>query len=312
MYLFKKNVKMETLNLDNKPYLIEAERKIGKNVIKTQASLLGYTEGITEHYWTNMKDATVVSSETKEVFDHSKRSFIPFGWTSLWAVTYPAPKKVSGRVVRDANNQIVFSEKTYKSKKAITVFGVWTDEKGNAPTTPQQLVSIDFKTFSASDLERLLASKCGKWVNGFPVTAPLLRIKITGAIPEGETQKLTFSVTTSDDFTFEYLVNSWLNDIISTKTNESNTPIYNANALQNIAPHNTSLNAMDFKTNDVYCFYPPNHAFRDLMPSKIERIDLGNGDFTLSLNYNGANKALELGSYVEEEESSFDMQMLGN
>lgn len=291
--------------MPKKPYLRKVKRQYSFGVKEVDTSLIGYVEGQTHHYWTNMVKGQIVEAGTKKAFDHSKRFFIPFGWQSMWAVAYPPVKKdTNGKVLKDDNDNLIFEEKTYKSKGIFTLYGVWTDEKGNTPTEPTGLVSIDFKSYSATDLKALLTSKTKEFIDGIPVTLPLLRIKFGDCVNVGQTQKFTFQVEISKDFDFEYLANEWLKDVVV----EGKTPMYNAESMQAIAQHNTSLNAIQYKASNAMHVLPPKNAFENYMPTNIERLPLNEGEFTLRLNFHNESKMLLENRLEDEEESEFELQ----
>lgn len=283
-------------------YLVDAERKFSWGVQKMRVPLIGYTEGQTEHYWCNMKKGKIFNAATKEVLDHSKRMFVPFDWQFMWAIAYPPVKKdANGKVIKTEDGNLIFNKESYKAKGLFTLYGVWTDEKGEVPKQPTTLCSIDFKSYSASDLKAILDAKCRDFDNGVQITLPLLRIKITGTEDVGQTQKFTFEVQNSKNYDFEYMINEWKQDFI-----EEKMPMYNAESMASIAEHNTSLNSISYRASNAKTVLPPKEAFEDKMPLKINKVDASvENEFTLLIiDKTNEQKQISASKYVELEEST--------
>jgi len=148
---------------------------------EVEVNAFAYTEGTTDHYWTNMSELSLRRMSPKtEKSDASKKElekagdlikpedfkFIVIGATNSWGIFYPN-KEMDGKLPKKtAGGDIIF--KTPTPQSTTTVYGFFLDDfkevmenlyqKSDSGKRVVPLVSVDFKTFSASKVRQGIQS----------------------------------------------------------------------------------------------------------------------------------------------------------
>ena len=290
---------------EEKMYIKKVKGTLFGKEIVTEKSLLHYTVGTTINYWFDMMDGFLVDNEGNRDKETSKKSFIPIGWVSMKGTFFPSALEENNVAIKTAEGQIVFNPKSYNKKGILTVIGFFADdEKGTVKWDDfRNLVSIDFKTWSASNLLGILRKTVMSVdKDGNSTTLPMLRIKMKGLIPTShpKAKQVDFDVSVNKlagSLEFAYIVKQWLNDL--------EYPIYNEMHLDRIMEHNSEISEF-FTSHEKIC---PLNKVMEFAPLHVEKVPHESGGFTIQSSK--IPLVLEQGN-VEEEESSFDMQMLGN
>lgn len=266
--------------------------------------LFHYVEGETLHHWTNMADCSIM--QDKEELDTKNVVFVPIGYSYGNGTFFPSflKEKGSKKAITDSNGNPLYDPETFKSKTLLTLYGFWADDKeGNMKwDNYRNLCSLDFKTWSASNLLSQLATLTKKMDSkGNITTLPMLRIRIKGSKPTNtDAKQLDFEIKVKQNLEFEYVVSQWLEDL--------DYPIYNREMLERMAQYTPydQRNTLRFGCSDARKFATIEHIAQ-FMPQSINRIETTVGESVGLLLSNTANDtvAIAQSSEVTEDEDFF-------
>lgn len=282
---------------EQKMYLVKQEQTVFGKKVSVEKSLLHYTKGITQHCWTDMTVGQYVDSEGNRLEDSKKMVLIPVAFAFMNGVFYPSYlEDKDGNVIKTDDGQPVFNSDSYKEKGRLIVFGFWADdEKGTVKWDSfRNLVSVDFKTFSASNLLSILQTQTrGVDKEGNSVSLPMLRIKLGGLIPtkHPKAKQFDFKVSVDKNLEFEYIVNQWLEDLPY--------DIYNEEQLRRSMEHTTTLSRYSSSFEKVM----PIDVVKEFMPlpSEIRKTVLDNGGLLIERGTSNNVMAISQNSDVDFE-----------
>lgn len=282
---------------EQKMYLVKQKQTVFGKEVEVEKSLLHYQKGVTQHYWTDMTVGQYVDSEGNRLEDSKKMVLVPVAYAFMNGIFFPSYlEDKDGNVIKADDGQPVFNADSYKEKSRLIVFGFWADdEKGTVKWDSfRNLISIDFKTFSASNLHSILQTQTrGIDAQGNSVSLPMLRIKLGGLVPtkHPKAKQFDFKVSVDKNLEFEYIVNQWLNDL--------EYDIYNEEQLRRSMEHTTTLS----RYNSSFSKVMPIDVVKDFMPlpSEINRKVLDNGG--LLIERGGVNSVMAIAQKSEVEDN---------
>lgn len=192
--------------------------KVEYKGIKREVSRFAYSEGVVPANWTNMKTGQIINIEdttdkdNPAFIDTKEKTFAVLGWVSMNAMIF---EKAQERTESHA----IFDTKS-KPKSYLSLFGFWADKDGNLPKSPQLLVRLDLKTYTAGDM---LAALKKPIRNEILETAPLhakrirfqgvTKIKVSVGNEEHSVNKFKFEVFASPNEEDAAQMSDYLADI---------------------------------------------------------------------------------------------------
>jgi len=278
-----------------KMYIVKSKQTVFGKEVEVEKSLLHYSEGVTQHFWTDMVSGQYVDSEGNRVEDSKKKVLVPIGFAFMNGVFFSSLlEDENGKPITNEEGKPVFNANSFREKGLLTVFGFWADDdKGTIKWDNfRNLVSVDFKTWSASNLLSILKSKTqGIDAQGNSISLPMLRIKLGGlvATSHAKAKQFDFKVDVEKNLEFDYIVNQWIEDLPF--------DIYNKEQLQRSMEHNTSLSRYSTSSNKIM----PINLVKEFMPLEINKIEMANGGLLIESGSRQNVMAIAQKSEVEEE-----------
>ena len=280
---------------EEKMYLVKQEQTVFGKKIEVEKSLLHYSKGVTQHYWTDMTNGQYVDSEGNRLDDSKKRVLVPIGFAFMNGTFFPSLlEDENGKPIKTDDDQFVFNAASYKEKGLFTVFGFWADdEKGTVKWDNfRNLISVDFKTWSASNLLSILQTQTrGIDAQGNSVSLPMLRIKLGGlvATTHPKAKQFKFEISVDKNLEFEYIVNEWMADLPY--------DIYNEEQLRRTMEHTTTLSRYSSSFEKVM----PIDVVKEFMPlpNEIRKTVLSNGGLLIERGSSNSAMAISQNSEVE-------------